>query len=227
MSAPRPENEAERLAALYAVAERGSPEHFDDLTYIASQVCEAPIALLTMIGENKQWFRSKIGIDIEETDRDVAFCSHAILYTEPLVVADTTADERFRDNPLVTQPPFVRFYAGAPIAVEGGFNVGTVCVIDTEPRTDDALTEAQLKILQALSRQATQLLGCREDVSPNPWGGVGSASEAASICAWCSRVQGRVGEWFSISEFLYQRFEVPTTHGICPDCMKSTEDRQR
>ncbi|MGN6390201.1 MAG: diguanylate cyclase [Burkholderiaceae bacterium] len=131
-----PSNEASRLAALRAlnILDTGPDERFDRLTRITRRVFDVPIALVSLVDENRQWFKSCIGLPVRQTPRDVSFCGHAILTGEILVVPDATTDERFADNPLVTGEPGIRFYAGYPLDAGGGTRLGTLCVIDTKPR---------------------------------------------------------------------------------------------
>src|SRR3954463_15585589 len=116
MSASIPLNETKRLKVLwqYDVLDTVPEEVFDDLTELAARICEAPIALITLVDKTRQWFKSKVGIDIKETSRDISFCAHAIKQPELFIIADATKDARFARNPLVTSEPKVRFYAGAP-----------------------------------------------------------------------------------------------------------------
>jgi diguanylate cyclase len=153
--------EAARLAALHGlrVLDTLPEQAFDDIVQLASQICGTPVALVSLVDEQRQWFKARIGLAATRTHRDMAFCAHAIKTPDALmVVADTACDPRFRDNPLVTGDPKIRFYAGAPIVTPGGQALGTVCVLDTVPRELDA---AQLGALQALARQASALFELR------------------------------------------------------------------
>lgn len=159
--APFPPHETARLAALQAQQLLDSlPEQmFDDIVKVASSVCGTPIALISLVDRDRQWFKAKVGLSASETPRDQAFCAHAILEPgRPLVVPDATQDPRFAENPLVTGSPDIRLYAGAPIVSHSGHALGTVCVIDRQPRQ---LEPAQIEALEALSRQVSNLIEYR------------------------------------------------------------------
>ena len=147
-----PANETERLSTLRALVLLDTPpeERFDRIVQFAAQEFDVPIALISLVDENRQWFKSRVGLDACETSREVSFCGHALSMTTPLVIEDALLDERFSDNPLVTGQPFIRFYAGAPLTLPSGLVMGTLCLIDTRPRTLDAIDLGILGSLRAL-----------------------------------------------------------------------------
>lgn len=164
MKADLPANEAARLDALrsYRILDTPPETSYDDITQLASEICAAPIALVSLVDSDRQWFKSKRGLEVSETSRDVAFCAHAILQPDLLIVADAREDQRFASNPLVIAEPHIRFYAGAPLVTSQGEALGTVCVLDRVPRT---LTEAQQSSLRALARQVMAQLELRRHVA--------------------------------------------------------------
>ena len=159
-----PVDEAHRLAALqgYAILDTLPETEYDDLTLLASQICEAPISLVSFVDSDRQWFKSHLGTDIEESPREISFCAHAIHASTLFEVPDATLDPRFCDNVLVTGEHQVRFYAGAPLIAPGGARLGTLCVIDRRPHR---LSESQRGALMALARQVVTLLELRRSVA--------------------------------------------------------------
>lgn len=157
MKAQLPSNEIERLAALYdlVILDTVSETSFNDIVKLAGIICKAPVALISLVDSNRQWFKACIGLDVNETSRDLAFCAHAILQpNELMIVEDAQLDPRFSDNPLVTGAPGIRFYTGAPLLTTTGMALGTLCVIDYQPRVMD---EEKKIALAALARQVMQL----------------------------------------------------------------------
>src|SRR4028118_473969 len=164
MEAPIPENEATRLKALRQLQILDSPPEagFDDLTRLAALLCGTPTALVSLVDANRQWFKSKVGIEASETPRCVAFCAHTILQPDILIIPDALADKRFATNPLVTNPPHIRFYAGVPLITGEGQALGSLCVIDYVPRK---LEPYQVEALQALGRQVVVQLELRRSLT--------------------------------------------------------------
>lgn len=160
-AAPLPENEAERLAVLrrYDILDTESEQAFDDITKLVAHICGTPMALITIIDVARQWFKAKVGVDVAETSREVAFCSYALLEpNELLIVPNAPADPRFADNPSVIDKPSIRFYAGAPLVTSDGFILGTLCAVDIKPRQ---ITPEQKEALRALARQVVSQLELR------------------------------------------------------------------
>jgi PAS domain S-box-containing protein len=152
MRAALPADEDARIEALreLEILDTAPEPEFDDLALIASQICGTPISMISLLDRDRQWFKSKVGTELQQTPRDIAFCAHAILQRDLFVVPDATEDPRFAGNPLVTIDPKIRFYAGAPLRTPEGHALGTLCVFDRKPRK---LTDEQESALRALSRQ--------------------------------------------------------------------------
>jgi PAS domain S-box-containing protein len=157
MKAPLPADEAARLEALasYHILDSAPEQSFDDLTLLASHIAQVPVALVTLVDEARQWFKSTVGTAVRETPREYAFCAWAILGKEVMIVPDALEDERFRTNPLVHSEPGIRFYAGAPLLTEDGHALGPLCLADRKPRT---LGSEQIELLRALARQVVSRL---------------------------------------------------------------------
>jgi signal transduction histidine kinase len=159
-AAPLPANDAARLSALesYDILDTAREQAYDDFTALAAAICGTPIALISLIDRDRQWFKSELGLGVSETPRDRAFCAHTIIGNQTLIVPDATRDARFHDNPLVLGSPDIRFYAGAPLVTDEGYGLGTLCVIDRVLRT---LSPQQIESLEALSRQLMTHLNLR------------------------------------------------------------------
>jgi GAF domain-containing protein len=219
MKAPIPDNEAQRLAALkeYQILDTAAEQNYDDITALAAYLCDVPIAMISLVDKSRQWFKSKLGLNEQETPRDVAFCAHAILQTEPLIVRDALKDSRFADSALVTCAPNIRFYAGFPLASPEGFALGTLCAIDRKPRH---LSAQQKQAMQALSRQVMALLELRRVSArlADALANVKSLHGLLPICAWCKRIRDDQGYWSQVEAYVHAHTGADFTHGICPEC---------
>jgi GGDEF domain-containing protein len=172
-SPPLPHDEHQRLQSLQEleILDTPSEDRFDRVTRLARMMFDVPIALVSLVDGQRQWFKSKQGLAACETSRDVSFCGHAILDDEPLIVNDTMQDARFADNPLVTEDPFIRFYAGVPLANREGRLLGTLCIIDRDPR---CLNDEDVSALKDLGRLA------EHELQSAPQWNTGEDADAAS-----------------------------------------------
>ena len=164
ISAQEPPNELERVAALHQcnILDTEPEQGFDDITKLAAYICQTPIALVSLIDKERVWFKSKVGISEIEIPKKITFCAHTILKDRIFIIPDTYKDERFASNPLVTGPPKIRFYAGIPIKNVEGYPLGTLCVIDRQPRE---LSAEQISALSSLSNQASYLIETRRSLN--------------------------------------------------------------
>jgi GAF domain-containing protein len=159
MNSPALSTEAARLAALdrYAILDTDPEQSFDDLVILASYICKTPIALLSLLDDHRQWFKSTVGVQVRETPLEMSICAHAIKQEDLFIVPDTLQDARFRENPMVVGEPHIRFYAGAPLINEDGFALGTLCVLDRQPRELDREQKQALKSLRQLALKQMEL----------------------------------------------------------------------
>jgi GAF domain-containing protein len=242
MNSPKPANEKQRLATLrgYEILDTKPEAAFDDLTSLASYICQTPIALISLIDAERQWFKSKVGVSVTETSRDIAFCALAIFQSDVFIVPDASQDERFSENPLVVSEPKIRFYAGATLMADGQA-LGTLCVLDRVPRT---LSPEQLEALRALSRQAQgqlelrrnlkrleQSLAARDRAETEKehtlqelraaLANIHTLEGLLPICLSCKKIQDQKGNWQPFEYYVRAHSEAKVTHKICPDCSKA------
>ncbi len=238
----KPANEQERLAALrgYEILDTEPEAGFDDLTLLASYVCQTPVALISLVDADRQWFKSKVGVTFTETSRDIAFCASAILQPDVFIVPDARKDERFADNPLVVSDPQVRFYAGATLTTKG-HALGTLCVVDRVPRE---LSPEQVEALKALSRQVLAQLELRRNLVrleqslkardraetekertlrdlKAALANIHTLEGLLPICLSCKKIQDQKGYWQPFEYYVRAHSEAKVTHKICPECSKA------
>ena len=239
MIAAIPADETTRIATLrgYEILDTEPETAFDDLTLLASQICQTPFALISLVDTDRQWFKSKIGVSQTETSRDVSFCSWAILERDVFVVPDASRDERFSESPLVLLDPKIRFYAGAPLTTNGQA-IGTLCVTDRVPRQ---LNAEQLQALRILSRQVQAQIELRHNLTRlkkalagrdraeaerdrtidelrATLGKVRTLEGLLPICLSCKKIQGDAGKWEPFERYVRTHSEAKISHKICPDC---------
>ncbi len=227
--------ERRRLAALrrYDILDTPAEADFDDFTRLASQICGTPIALISLVEQNRQWFKSEFGLGVRETPIEVSVCRHAIQQKDVFVVPDMIRDERFKDSALVHGDPHMRFYAGAPLESSEGLPLGTLCVIDREPR---ALSAMQSEALQILARQVMAQfelrLTARELARRN------AELEAAQkeiatlegllpICAQCKKIRDSEQDWVPVEAYMARHADVTFSHGLCPVCAQAFMDQAK
>ena len=222
-----------RVAALleYEIMDSPPEQAFDDLTKLTSFICGTPIALITLLDHERQWFKSSFGLSATETPLGHAFCAHAIEQSGIFTVPDATRDTRFSANPLVTGDPNIRFYAGSPLVNKDGVALGTLCAIDRVPRT---LTRGQEEALAALGRNVMQLIEMRKyawNLSKALAGKQAAEREVAALqellpmCAWCRKLRDEKSFWHSVESYLEAHGNKQITHGICPDCLAKIEKK--
>ena len=221
MNVPKPANEDERLQALksYHILDTSPERTYDDITTLATFICKVPISVISLVDESRHWFKARSGTAQKQTLRDISFCAHAILQTEPLIVRDASVDYRFAQSPLVRRAPRIRFYAGFPLVTPEGLAVGTLCAIDRRPRI---LSQEQLKAMRALTHQVMALLELRRVSAhlADSLEHVKTLKGLLPICAWCKRVRDDSGYWTQVEAYVRGHTDVDFTHGICPECLE-------
>ncbi|MGD1083838.1 MAG: GAF domain-containing protein [Verrucomicrobiota bacterium] len=242
MRYPIPENDADRVNTLrgYGILDTQPEGQFDDLARLAASICGTPMAVISLVDQDRQWFKSKTGLQACQTPREDAFCAHAIMSPDLFLVPDATQDPRFATNPLVVGEPRIRFYAGAPLTAPNGHHLGALCVMDRVPRQ---LIPAQLEALRILSRQvmAQVILGknlhdlaaalrARDDMEQDMQEAIHDLQEASAniqtlkrlvpICFSCKKVRDDRGYWEHVEAYINSSLGVDTTSSICPDCLQ-------
>jgi GAF domain-containing protein len=194
MKARNPTLEVARLEALrqYSILDTPPEQTYDDITSLAAFICNVPIALISLVDADRQWFKSKVGLNVNETPRDISFCTHAILSKSMFVVNDALSDDRFVNNPLVTGSSGIRFYVGVPLVTPSEHAIGTLCVIDRHPRD---LSEAQKKTLEALARQVVTQLELKRVSSQlaEALGKIELMAGLIPICSYCKGIRNDQG----------------------------------
>jgi GAF domain-containing protein len=221
----------------YEILDTEPEAAFDDLTLLASQICQTPIALISLVDADRPWFKSKVGVSVTETPRDIAFCAWAILRPDVFVVPDASLDERFSGNPLVVSDPRIRFYAGAPLTADGQ-TIGNLCVIDRVPRQ---LSADQLQALRALGRQVQAQMDLRRNLKSlekalatrgrleaemdrtidelrTTLAKVKTLEGLLPICLSCKKIEDERGEWQPFERYVRAHSEAEVAHKICPAC---------
>jgi GAF domain-containing protein len=221
MRASLPVDEPSRLLALdrYEVLDTEPEQTFDDIARIASFVCRTPMSAVTLIDRDRQWFKSSVGLSVCETPRDDAFCAHTILSTEMMVIEDATQDPRFRDNPMVTGSPNIRFYAGAPLVTTDNFALGSLCVVDCSPRRLSVDERTTLLALSRLVMSELELRRLSRDLA-HAVREVKNLTGLVPICSYCKDVRDDKGYWKKVEEYVTQQTGADFSHGLCPKCAK-------
>jgi len=239
---PVPQDEIERLNTLrgYGILDTHPEERFDDLTRLAAYICDAPISLISLVDEDRQWFKSRKGVELCQTERKDAICAHAIMSPDLFIVPDASQDPRFATNPLVVGAMHVRFYAGAPLTAPNGHHLGALCVMD---RVSRHLSHEQLDALCILSRQVMAqvvfgknlsdlrtALDARDYLEDDMQELIQELTKAGAtihtlkglvpICSWCKKVRNDQGYWEKVEAYIAQTVGIDITSSICPECLQ-------
>lgn len=218
-AAPRPLNEADRVAALeaYRILDSDPEQAYDDIVELAAAICDVPAAYISFIDRDRQWLKASVGVEDDEFPRDDAICAHTILAPDPVIVEDLTRDPRFRDSPFVATENGLRFYAGAPLVTPEGHGIGSLCVVDVKPRM---LTGDQTRTLSSLAQLVMRELELRRtaDRLSGILARVRVLAEHVPVCAGCGAMRNDDAYWERLETFLAEEAGSLVTHGICPDC---------
>ena len=221
MKLPISKSEIRRLEALrnYQTLDSAPEREFDDVVKIASHICGVPLATLTFAEGDRQWLKARIGLEKSEMFPEDSFCAQTTFSGELVVVEDTTADARFAESPFVTSEPHIRFCASAPLMDAEGNSLGSLCVLDREPRT---LTAAQKQALEALARLVVSHMELRRvsHVLAEALYDVRTLQGLLPICAHCHGIRNDEGYWERVEEYLGHHTEAELSHGICPKCFQ-------
>lgn len=216
----REQKERARLAALrsYAILDTQSEAAFDEIAAMAAELCSAPIAVVSIVDEHRQWSKAAHGCPRGEVERSRSFCTHAIASDDALVVPDATRDPRFVDNAMVVGEPHIRFYAGQPLIDGEGHALGSLCVIDSRPR---ALPDSERRTLRRLASHVIHLLELRRSNRELAacLARVDHMAELVPMCGHCHSVRSEDDRWQRLEHFLQDLNGARFTHGVCPACM--------
>lgn len=217
--APKPLNEEERLAVLegYRVLDTPAEEAFDDVVALAAAIVDVPVALVSLVDRDRQWFKARIGRDAEQTERGVSFCAWVVYEEAPLVVSDVRNDARFFDNPQTQGDDGIRFYAGVPLRTPANVVLGALCVIDSRPRE---ISPEQIERLERLARLTMQQLESRRvaDELAKALERTRVIGELVPVCAYCRRIRDDDTFWKTLEQYLEIQAGAQVSHGICPAC---------
>lgn len=220
--------EAQRLAALrrYQILDTPREEEFDDFSRLAALICNTPISAITLVDEDRQWFKAEVGLGIRETPLDRSICKEAMLQRGLVVVSDTRLDPRFANNPLVKGEPFLQFYAGAALETDDGRPLGMLCVLDHQPRE---LTDEQGRALTALARQVMNTLELRlaaRDLArknaelEQAMKEIKTLRGLLPVCAQCKQIRDGEDNWMALDTYVQRHTDTKFTHGLCPPCAR-------
>ena len=216
------DDDAERLRVealhSYQLLDTASEAAFDDLATMAAELCDVPIAVVSLIDAHRQWSKAAHGCPRGEVERELSFCTHAIESDEALVVPDAQQDPRFCDNMMVVGEPYIRLYAGQPLIDRDGHRLGTLCLIDRKPRELDSSTR---KVLDQISRQVVHLMELRRSnrLLKECLDRVGQIAELVPMCSHCHSVRDGEDEWQRIEQYFRDLNGTRFTHGVCPACL--------